>query len=75
MLFSRLKKEVLTVTGMSCGHCEQAVVKGVQDLPGVEKAKADHGKNRVEIFYKETAPDMDAVRQRIVDLGYEVVQG
>ena len=62
------------MTGMSCGHCEQAVVKGVQALPGVEKAKADHGKSRVEVFYKEAAPDMDAVRRKIGELGYEVVE-
>jgi copper chaperone CopZ len=72
MLFSRAKKEALAVQGMSCSHCEQTVVNGLQDLPGVKKVKADHEQNQVEIFYKGEPPDMEAVRKKIADLGYEV---
>ena len=70
MLFSR--KEALDVQGMSCSHCEQTVVKGLQDLPGVHKVKADHERDRVEVFYKGDVPDMEAVRKKIVEMGYEV---
>jgi copper ion binding protein len=70
MLFG--KKETLAVKGMSCGHCEQAVEKGLADVPGVSKVKADHGKSQVTVHYKGDSPDMDVVKQTITDLGYEV---
>ena len=74
MLFSSSKKETLAVQGMSCSHCEQTVEKGLRDLPGVHKVKADHKQGRVEVFYKGDAPDMEAVRKKIADLGYEVAE-
>ena len=72
MLFSKTKKETLIVQGMTCSHCEQTVEKGLRELPGIEKVKADHKQNRVAVFYKGDVPDMEAVRKKIVDLGYEV---
>jgi len=29
---------VISVTGMSCGHCVAAVTKALEKIPGVEKA-------------------------------------
>ncbi len=72
MFFSNKKKETLAVQGMSCTHCEQTVEKGLQDLPGVKKVKADHTQNQVEISYRGEPPDMESVRKKIVDLGYEI---
>lgn len=72
MLFGKKKVETLAVNGMSCGHCEQTVENGLQGLPGVDKVKADHEGNKVEIFYKGEKPDLEAVRKKIVELGYEV---
>lgn len=70
MLFS--KKETLAVQGMSCSHCEQAVEKGVAGLTGVAKVKADHKKGQVAVFYKGEPPDMEAVKKKVVELGYEL---
>ena len=72
MLFGR-KKEAFTVRGMSCSHCEKSVVDGVGEIDGVAKVKADADADRVEVFYKGDAPDMVAIRNKIVELGYEVV--
>ena len=36
------EKVELKVTGMSCGHCEVAVIKALMALDGVKKAEADH---------------------------------
>ena len=72
MLFGK-KKEALAVQGMSCSHCEQSVEKGLADIDGVVKVKADAEGDVVEVFYKGDTPDMDVVRQKIVALGYEPV--
>ena len=70
MLFS--KKAQLSVQGMSCSHCEQTVVKGVSEMPGVRKVKANHSTGTVEVYYKEDLFDQAAVREKIKALGYEV---
>ena len=72
MLFGS-KKETLTVRGMSCLHCEQSVIDGVGGLDGVKKVKASADADRVDVFYKGDAPDMEQVKEKIVELGYEVV--
>jgi copper chaperone CopZ len=72
MLFGKKKKETVTVTGMSCSHCEQTVEKGVSLIAGVAKVKANAEGNSVAVFYKGDAPDMNAVKAKIVDLGFEV---
>jgi copper chaperone len=74
MLFGK-KKETLTVKGMSCSHCEQSVEEGLADIDGILKVKADADANSVDVFYKSDLPDLSAVRQKIVALGYEVAEG
>ncbi len=71
MLFQK-KKETLDVGGMNCGHCEETVEKGLGGLPGVSKVQADHKKGRVDVFYKGDPPDMEAVKKKVVEMGYEV---
>jgi copper chaperone len=72
MWFMKGTKRVLEVEGMSCGHCEQAVEAGLKEMPGVARIRADHRTGRVTISYRDPAPDWDAVRRKIVDLGYTV---
>ncbi|MFC7137430.1 heavy-metal-associated domain-containing protein [Halobaculum litoreum] len=39
----------LTVTGMTCGGCEQNVVDALEALDGVERVTADHEANVVTV--------------------------
>ncbi|MFT5369384.1 MAG: copper chaperone CopZ [Candidatus Latescibacterota bacterium] len=74
MLFGK-KQEKIAVMGMSCSHCEQTVEKGLAEIDGVVKVKADSGADSVVVFYKGDVPDLKVVRQKIVSLGYEPVEG
>jgi copper chaperone len=60
----------LTVEGMTCGHCAQAVTKAVEALPAVDRALVDLGTGTVVI---DGSPDPAAVRAAIEDAGYEVL--
>jgi copper chaperone len=60
----------LKVSGMSCHHCEMAVVKALKQLDGVADATADHkaGKATVEVVKDVTRQSMiDAIKEE----GYE----
>ena len=68
------KKEGHTVTlkirGMMCGHCEAAVRKALEAIPGVASAAADHEKSIAVV--ELTAPvDEAAFKKAIEDEGYE----
>jgi copper chaperone len=41
----------LTVTGMTCGGCENAVSKALRTLDGVEDVSASHAANLVGVTY------------------------
>lgn len=60
------------VDGMTCGGCEQSVVRALESIPGVETVRASHEQRRVEVD-----GDVEATRiaSAIEDAGYEVVAG
>jgi copper chaperone len=64
--------ETLTVTGMTCGGCENAVKRAVGKLPGVASVEASHAEKRVTVDFDEARTDVDAIKARITTLGYLV---
>lgn len=64
----------LQVSGMTCGHCEKAVVKAVMQVQGVVDARADRTTGDVVVSTQTTTPDAAALVAAIVEEGY-VVEG
>ncbi len=62
----------LTVTGMSCGGCENAIKRVLSTLDGVSDVSASHHDNRVSLTYDPAKVDRAAIAQRIENAGYEV---
>jgi copper chaperone CopZ len=61
-----------TVTGMTCGHCVQAVTGELSALPGVDAVQIDLGTGAVMVT--SAAPLAgDAVRAAVDEAGYELV--
>jgi len=58
---------VYRVEDMHCSHCEAAVVRAVEDLPGVEKAKASASANTLTIKGPATE---EAIRSAVEGIGY-----
>ena len=58
---------VYRVEDMHCSHCEAAVVRAVEDLPGVEKAKASASANTLTIKGPATE---EAIRAAVEGIGY-----
>jgi copper chaperone len=61
----------LTVTGMTCGHCEKAAVQAATAVDGVQSASADRTSNSVVVTVTEGA-DIEAVRTAIAEEGFSV---
>ena len=63
----------LTVNGMTCGGCENAVKKALQQIEGVEKVTASHSAHQVGVTFDNAKVTPGLLKQRIEMLGYEVV--
>jgi copper chaperone len=62
-------KQIFTVTGMTCEHCEKAVVRAVRQLDRTAEVQADRTQNRVEV---ESEQPREALAQAIAEEGYTV---
>ena len=62
----------LTVTGMSCMGCVNSVKNMVSALPGVTDVQVDLASGRVEVAHDPARSDRQAIRQAILDGGYQV---
>lgn len=61
----------VTVKGMSCNHCRQAVTEALQAIPGVTDVTVDLTTG--EASWKENQPvDPAEIKKAIVKLGFEV---
>ena len=58
---------IYRVEDMHCSHCEAAVVRAVEDLPDVEKAKASASANTLTIKGPATE---EAIRKAVEGIGY-----
>jgi copper chaperone CopZ len=62
----------LTVTGMTCGGCENAVKRTLTQLRGVRDVRASHAANSVNVTFEEADITPAAIRTAIEGLGYQV---
>ena len=58
-----------TVTGMTCGHCEKAVTRALQQVDPQAQVAIDRAQNRVEV---QSAQAREALTAAITEEGYAV---
>ena len=61
--------QIFTVTGMTCGHCEKAVLRAVKQADPRAEVTIDRGANRVDVVSDQAR---EVLAQAIVEEGYEV---
>ena len=66
------EKLQLTVTGMTCGGCENAVKRALQQISGIHDVSASHLGNEVKVTFDEAVVTPQTIRERIEALGYTV---
>ena len=60
-----------TVTGMTCGHCEAAVMRAIKQLDPAAAVTINRAANRVDV---ESSQPRDAIAAAIREEGYEVAE-
>lgn len=65
-----MKDITLAISGMSCGHCLNAVNQAISKVPGVELKSVKIG--RAEVLVPDSDPGASAVKAAIENAGYKV---
>ena len=61
--------QTFTVTGMTCGHCEKAVTRAIQDADADAQVKIDRSLNKVEV---DSGAAREVLVKAIIEEGYAV---
>ncbi|MCW3149683.1 cation transporter [Stutzerimonas stutzeri] len=61
--------QVFNVTGMTCGHCERAVIQAIHALDPAATVRVDLASGAVQV---DSSLDAAAIRQAIEAEGYTV---
>ena len=62
--------QIFTVTGMTCGHCEKAVTRALQQVDPQAQVHIDRAQNRVQV---ESTQSREALTHAIAKEGYAVL--
>ncbi len=62
----------LRVAGMTCGGCENAVKRALQQIEGVEDVTASHDAGLVGVRFDAAKVTPAVLKERIELLGYDV---
>jgi len=62
----------LSVTGMTCGGCENAVKRTLLQTDGVEEVTASHTESLVGVTFDPSKVTPVVLREKIESLGYDV---
>ena len=61
--------QTFQVTGMTCGHCEKAVTRAIQQLDPQAEVKIDRSQNTVDV---QSQQPREALARAIAEEGYAV---
>lgn len=61
---------VLSIEGMTCGHCTAAVSRALQGLDGVERVSVELASGRAEVTFEPGKLDLAALVAAVEEEGY-----
>ena len=67
-----MENVTLNVSGMSCGHCVNAVEGNVAKLAGVESVKVHLETGKVDVAFDKEKVSLEKIKETIDDQGYDV---
>ena len=71
MFFSKKKRKIVNIEGMTCEHCAQKIKDTLENLVDVSKVKVDLNKKSAIVSYENTLDEI-LLQETIEKLGYKV---
>lgn len=69
-----LKKEAVSISGMTCAACAQRIGKAVSRMDGVTDASVNLATEKLSVAYDESKTSAEAIQATVEKLGYGIVQ-
>ena len=63
---------IVEIDDLACERCSTRTMRALTELDGVIHVEADHEADRVHIWTRDEAPDLNVLRDRIETLGFKV---
>jgi copper ion binding protein len=70
-----MKRISLNVQGMSCINCVHSLNRGLDEAEGIENVDVNLEKKLVTVSFDENKTNIEAVKETILDLGYDIIEG
>ncbi|WP_108671709.1 copper chaperone CopZ [Peribacillus acanthi] len=67
-----MEKALLSVQGMSCGHCVKAIEGSVGKIDGVKTVEVSLSEAKVNVEYDSSVVTLETIKETIDDQGYDV---
>lgn len=68
-----MANSVLKIKGMTCASCANGIEKSLNSMDGVKKANVNLAIERATVEYDESLVSLEAIVQRVKDMGYDVI--
>lgn len=67
-----MEKTTLKVSGMTCGHCENAVKTALMGVDGVASVIVSLSEGTAEVEYDASKAELGKMKTAVEDQGYDV---
>ena len=67
-----MEKHVISVQGMSCNHCKNAVEKAAKSLSGVAMAEVSLAANNLTVEFDPSKVTLEEIKKAVAEEGYTV---
>ncbi len=64
-------KAILQIKGMHCSSCALSIDEGLENVPGVTRARTSYAKQRSEVEFDPLAVNQSALVAAVLAAGYE----
>jgi P-type Cu+ transporter len=68
-----MTEKTLSIEGMTCASCSQAVEKATKKLAGVQQANVNLATEKLNITYDENELSLEEIKKAVDDAGYKAV--
>ena len=69
-----MESAVISVGGMSCGHCVKSVTNAVNALPGIGSVAVDLESGTATVEHDPAVSPIDAIKAEIEAQGFDVLE-
>jgi copper chaperone len=67
-----VSETTLSIPGIHCEHCQTSIEGALAELEGVRSARVSVPERTVDVDYDESAVDIDAIKDTILEQGYDL---